>query len=228
MKPYRLILSVMILLTLAVPSLMTHAAATRISFTPGATSAFLRQYTLPANSSVDYVLRAGQGQRMFLGVFTATNASIGITVWGVDDGKVLAQGAVNNWNGVLPKTQDYVIRLSNSGGQVLYDLTVTIPARIQFARGAYSATVDGYVATQTRVTYVLWAAKGQTMTVYITAPNNLVGLAIYDPSGQPLKRYEVGGASATVVLPANGDYYLEAVSLSQTTATYFSLYVSIV
>jgi hypothetical protein len=228
MKPYRLFVITILVLAMIVPSVITEAAATRISFAAGATSAYLANRSINASGTVDYVLGAAINQYMSVGISAAQNADVRFSVYGMDSGTWLVN-SVTGWRGVLPRTQDYLIRVTNlSGFATTYNLGVEIPARISFARGAYSATLQDYADIQESIAYVLWGRAGQTMNITVTSTNNVVGLAVYDAAGTPLKRYEVGTPSFSFVLPASGDYFIKAVGLSQTAGAYYTLYVSIV
>jgi hypothetical protein len=62
------------------------------------------------------------------------------------------------------------------------------------------------------VTYLLRAARGQTMTVAVIAPPNTVGLTIYGlDDGNPLVRAVSGATSWTGQLPATQDYVIQVV-----------------
>ena len=85
----------------------------------------------------------------------------------------------------------------------------TGPARIQFAPGAVSGAVTGTVTFPSRPQYVLYAFKGQRMTVQIVSPGNAANFSISgDYDGQPLKRLENEDRTWTGILPATQDYLL--------------------
>lgn len=84
--------------------------------------------------------------------------------------------------------------------------------RIQFQRGAVSATVSGNLAPQNNDCYVLRAARGQNMAVSITSPRQNVFLSITGADGIPYKRIVDERANWTGTLPVTQDYYLKAVA----------------
>lgn len=88
--------------------------------------------------------------------------------------------------------------------------------RIQFARGAYSATVKGRwfkdpnSRGETFDRYMVGASKGQTMTVQITSTASS-GLFIWtqDYNNGPSWNADGTKYSKTFVLPNNGDYNID-------------------
>ncbi len=99
------------------------AIARRINFAPGSTAARL-DGTLVNAEGVTYVLEARAGQTMSVSVTPAAQAYLMIRG---ADGAYLAEyeGA---WSGVLPATQDYLIRVAPGGGatNIGYVLDVSI------------------------------------------------------------------------------------------------------
>ena len=86
-------------------------------------------------------------------------------------------------------------------GQVLH-----IPARIQFASGATAANVQGHVAANGQMVYLLNAGAGQTLEMSLTAPASL-SLAIYGADGSTVKSTS-DSLFFRGVLPKSQDYRL--------------------
>ncbi|MGB7540341.1 MAG: hypothetical protein WBM17_17500, partial [Anaerolineales bacterium] len=131
---------------------------TRIAFTTGTTSATVSG-TLASGASQSYVLWAAWNQVMIVQADSA-DSKIYLEIYNRATGSYLvkASGAQTTWQGWLPRTGDYVVKVYNSGGSSEnYSLTVEIPARIQFARGAYSKSVWGRGSAAKILSYVLWA-----------------------------------------------------------------------
>jgi hypothetical protein len=82
--------------------------------------------------------------------------------------------------------------------------------RIQFAPGAYSATVEGGVVRGTRTIYLVGATKGQRLTVKIGSLENSAVFDVAAPSGgMAQRRLLLREASEwTTTLPASGDYQI--------------------
>lgn len=80
------------------------------------------------NGIDQYVLRALAGQTMTINAFSK-QANLLLEISGAD-GQPLKTfgGGSSNWSRVLPKTQDYVIKIAtDNGGTAIYTLLVAIP-----------------------------------------------------------------------------------------------------
>jgi hypothetical protein len=195
--------------------------AKRIEFAPGATSAVV-QGTLDAQAIDEYLLRALGGQWMMAMVSSPDN-SVVLEICGLADGRPLVRTDMRQtfWQGVLPNTQDYGIKAVSTESATSYTLQVIVPERIQFELGAVSATRQGSLEPRQTHEYLLAASQGQTMTVTIQSPGNLVLLEIYGISdGQPLVRVPMEATTWTGVLPNTQDYDVKAVSVTDVATTY--------
>jgi hypothetical protein len=201
------------------PTSIPISGATRINFAAGATSVGLNG-TIAAHGAQQYVLGAGANQVMMINT-VSPNGVVSISVIGVKTGQVMiaASAGVSFWQGRLPASQDYLIRLlNNSGGSANFGLSVTIPQNVFFNPGATLTTLNGSIISHQTNTYLARAFAGQTMTVKITSPASDVLLTIYGyTDGQPLVRYVSGATSFTGVLPLTQDYVIQAVSVGNNT-----------
>lgn len=200
----------------------------RLSFELGSTSASVIS-VLPDFQTIDYVLRVLEGQTLSA-YTTADNQRVFMAIYAADGTVYQSAGSLlTGWTGIVPKTQDYVVRLVNQGIATNFGLFVTVPAQIQFARGATSARLSGVVSPNTNNEYVLTARAGQTMSVTITSANTQVGLTIYGEDGTPLKRYEIAPTNTwTGILPLTQRYHILAVPLySPQSSLGFTLDISI-
>ena len=217
---------------LIVPGAQTPlpSAQERIQFAKGATAATL-QGILRGSEQKQYILRAMAGQVMAINV-AAHDASVQLAVQGVSDGvtyKLLAErydGDSSRWVGTLPATQDYVLTVAtgiSTGPRVAYQLTVSIttpatpahpgrPERIQFARGAISATVYGTVDNRHTKRYILGARRGQQMWLSGGPDTHFI---VYAPNGAVLNPSDGPMLNWSGILPANGDYQIEVVSMTR-------------
>jgi hypothetical protein len=193
-------------------------AANRIQFGPGETAVTLTGQLQPQGMDV-YTLAAQAGQQMTV-MLTVPNDEARITVLDGQGSYLDGQMSTTFWQGTLPQTGDYVIRVfagetapsAGSGQAVSYTLQIIIPQRITFDPGAISATVEGDVAAHVSDDYILAAQAGQTMTVNITSPNSNVLLTIVGADGIPLSNGLMSGATAWQgELPATQDYTLRAI-----------------
>jgi hypothetical protein len=203
-------------------------ALTRIAFAAGTTSGVYTG-TLASGAVQSYVLNAGWNQVMMVGV-SSPDSRVYLQIRGQWDGNFLAQfsSALVYWQGWLPWTQDYLVEVYNSGGSTEgYTLSVEIPARIQFAQGAYSGSVWGRGSAAQTISYVLWARANQTMTATLSSGTGTVYLNIHGFSGgQSLVASSAAQTSWTGVLPQNQEYIIDAVQNS--TWVDFTLTVTII
>ena len=80
--------------------------------------------------------------------------------------------------------------------------------RIQFAPGAISGEVDGFVGSGEKIVYSLGAAAGQSMTVEAISPNSDVAFSVTAPDGSGLGSVTTDSPTWTGELPADGDYLI--------------------
>ena len=106
-----------------------------------------------------------------------------------------------------------------SGSRIIHGETgESKPAsrRVQFKRGASSATVQGTVSIALPDTYLVGARAGQVMTVQLTSPRKSVTLLVSSPITTTLVADNT--RSWTGTLPENGDYTI--IVQSDVRATY--------
>jgi hypothetical protein len=77
------------------------------------------------------------------------------------------------------------------------------PETISFAKGAKSAVAKGSVVRGDRKTYLVNAAKNQSMKISVTALESNAVVDLIGPDGKVLKQ---GATTVKQVLPATGDY----------------------
>lgn len=228
-----LVLCVLLLPAAAMPSTAEAAvgqAATRIRFQKGATAAAVSGQLGPRLAR-DYVLRASTGQIMQVSLWSSAGANI--LIWGAD-GTPLKRwpNQEQGWQGKLPKTQDYYVQVVALDQAVSYCLRVTVFARIQFARGATSATVSSPVkhcvpqAPEVVGGYALRAFAGQRMRVTLDSPEDNTYLTIVGANETPLKYYDDWSTVWEGILPATQDYYLLPVSVGPDTRFTLTLWIS--
>lgn len=196
------------------PGTPQSAQARRIQFAAGATSAEAKGQVGPGTID-EYVVRARQGQQMMVSLLASRN-DIFLAVTGLSDGRPYLRSAAGatTWQGLLPATQDYSLKIVPSSAAGTYTLQVVIPARITFKPGATGASVEGRLGANDQHEYVLKALKNQKMTVAITSPRSDVVVEIYGfDDGQPLVRVPMGANHWSGVLPGTQDYSIKAVAV---------------
>lgn len=86
--------------------------------------------------------------------------------------------------------------------------------RIQFAQGATSAVVDGFLPAGTTADHVLRAMAGQEMQVLLWSPDESIFLAVLGQDGTLFQNALFRQTQWSGVLPYTQDYILSAVSMS--------------
>lgn len=188
--------------------------ATRISFATGATEATVSGQ-VPANTTVAYGLRALEGQLMEVTLWPASG--IAMSIVGAD-GQILMPQGTGFFRNVLPKSQDYTLRLTAGAEAVTYNVTVMLPVRVTFDGGATSAELTASLPPFTTGHYVIRALGGQTMIVEATTTSGQVILIVYGADGTVLQTDHSGSATFSGVLPSTQDYLIDVRSVGTATA----------
>ncbi len=195
-------------------------APQRIKFASGATSASVSG-RLPASGSDLYVLQAQQGQTMTVDLSFSQGQAI-LVVYGADGTVLMSDHAeASHFEGRLPGTQDYFIRVEGRpDGQTDYQMTVSIPPvsagaptptpqLIHFAPGATSATVTGQLAASGSAIYKLYALKGQTMQLDLTASQGKAILVVWGEDGTVLQTDHTEVTQLERQLPVSQYYFIQ-------------------
>ena len=114
---------------LAQPTVPPAPAAKRITFATGGISATVSGTTRAVD--VDHwVIAALGGQTMSVNLIVPPGGQAALVIYGADGTVLISDHAsAMQWNGPLPKTQDYFIDVKPETGAVSYTLQVTIPPR---------------------------------------------------------------------------------------------------
>jgi hypothetical protein len=195
-------------------------AATRITFLDGATVGVVSA-PIHAGQSQSYVLHALQAQPMFAYV-ASFNGEVTLSIKRQDGTTILSAAAQQtSWQGTLPQTEDYYLTVHGGASTENFSLTVTVPSRIQFAEGATSAIVSGETVAGYGVSYTVFAAKGQNMTVHLENVSGKASLSIYGfTDGQYYVRSGTGQRSFHFVLPSTQDYIIVVVPAAGSVVSY--------
>ena len=89
---------------------------------------------------------------------------------------------------------------------------ISEPVRMEFASGSNGASIEAELTTESFHTYVLGAAAGQTMTVWLDSPEKIAVVDIWTPEGNFLASgslFANRNSDIFVTLPEDGDYYLD-------------------
>jgi len=198
----------------------------RIHFAPGATSQVI-QGKLAANSSQFYMLYAQANQ--LLQVTLTPQSGLNLSIYGANGNELKSSTSGGaSFRGSLPSSQYYILGVSSGNSSVSYNMDVNIPARISFASGATSASVNGRLPANGNQYYILNAQKNQNMQVRVT-PQQGVKLTVYGVDGTVLQSGMSGAASFNGSLPSTQDYILVLSSTNSSgSAISYTLQVSII
>jgi hypothetical protein len=204
-----------------------------IQFQPGATSTVVYGY-LPYQNIDRYTFNAAAGQPATIAIGSPDRA-VQLTLIDPDGfPMVRAQAGSTYWSGTLPTSGTYRVEAVDSNGASSYNMSLNIQPSynpptppipptpptpqvryqgpIQFQPGATSTVVRNYLPYQDIDRYTFNATGGQSANVSIYSPGRDVLLTIVDPNGNPIVRYQSGASYWSGILPASGNYTVDAVA----------------
>jgi hypothetical protein len=184
-------------------------AASSIAFTPG-TTATVVQGTLQPGQVMAYTLNASQGQALIL-IMDSPNKDVTLGVFAFDGNKLLDPAAkLTNWQGTLPRTEQYTIQVT--GGAVVenFTLTVKIAQIVTFAAGTSSITLNGTTVNGYLFDYSLNCGAGQVMTAALNVAPSIATLDIFGlTTGEALLYASANANTWSGILPDTQDYVIE-------------------
>ncbi len=183
--------------------------AQRVLFEPNTTSATF-QRTIQEGDSQDFVLWAFAGQTMIVDA-TSSRGKIALSIMGRSTGdELISGGNATHWQGELPATQDYRIRVAAQGGTAEYQLDITIPATLQIPTKGQPTTVAGRVKPGQKVLYLLPGHAGERVAVSVASPDGQALLAIYGLENNAFLVPDVARTTSWAgMLPQEQDYVIE-------------------
>ncbi len=201
--------------------------------------------SLPPRTSQDLLLRIFGGQTLKVRLTTQPPQGAILVVFGADGVVLLSDHAgAMSWEGVVPSTQDYIVRIVGGPQRVTYRVDIEVPpltpstsggtgesaARIVFPPGGTETTVAGMLMPGDTKLFVLRAMGGQTMYVKLqdaSGSGSLEALlVIWGADGTVLLSDHPGATSWEGRLPSTQDYYIRVVSYGSAPIP-FTLYVRI-
>jgi hypothetical protein len=197
-----------------------------VNFAPGATSMTLNGTTVNGYL-YSYAVSCSVGQTMTVSLNVPSSTAV-IDIYGLSGGTVVdASEAVNTWTGVLAQTQDYVIEVAPTHGQVVdYSLTVSVTAAtasslaaagtVTFAPGTTAAVIQGTVQPGQVVTYTVQAGKAQPLILLLESPNTDVTLGVLNPDGTYLLNPANKWSYWQWQLPKTGQYTIQVIGGAST------------
>ena len=177
-----------------------------VSFASGATSASLSGTTVNGYL-FSYSVNCAAGQTMTASL-TQPPSTATIDIYGLSSGTLVdASAGYNSWSGTLPQTQDYIVEVIPTNGQVInYNLTVSctgtpgnnyVPSaptgnnpptggQLYFYPDETMSVVQGHIAPGQVVTYTVSAKKYEALILIVGSPNGDAVLGVIDPNGNQM------------------------------------------
>lgn len=175
-------------LTVKIPQVVNFASGTSSITLNGTTvNGFLYSYSFACSA----------GQSMTASLATSSNNAY-IDIYGLSGGTLLSSSAAaTTWTGFLPQTQDYIIEVVPTNGQVVaYSLTVSVTGtaastsstggNLSIAPGTTAVFVNGTIQPGQIVTYTVQGGKAQPMILFLESPYKDVILGVFEQDGTPL------------------------------------------
>jgi hypothetical protein len=189
---------------------LADSTVTRIHIASGATSATVSDH-LAAYSTKRYVLGAAAYQLLDVILSAPEGVSLkATTIRGQALIPIQGTSGTTAFRGYLPYTGDYYLAITSGSQAVDFNLSITIPVRVSFERGATSARLDGSLAAHQGLDTILRAAQGQILEVNATP--KIAGvplqLIIYGVDGEVLRSGMGEGSSFRGELPSSQDYFV--------------------
>jgi hypothetical protein len=144
------------------------------------------------------------------------------------DGTMLLNPAnkSTNWQGALPLTGLYTIKVIGGATVENYALTIKIAQVVNFVSGATSITLNGTTTNGYLSSYAFNCSAGQTMTAVLNVPSSIAYLDIFGITTGTLLSDSAQANSWTGVLPQTEDYVIEVIPNNGQVVNY-SLTVSV-
>ena len=192
-----------------------------VSFGSGTNSSTLNGTTVNGYL-FSYSFNCAIGQTMSASLNVPSSTAY-IDIYGLSSGTLLsASEQVNNWTGVLPQTQDYIVEVVPVNNLVVnYSLTVSCTGtpgssyapggQLYIAPGQTEAVVQGNITPGQVVTYSVQANQFQPMILIVGSPNNDVVLGVLDPNGNTMLNPTSEFTYWQWMLPQTGLYTIHVV-----------------
>jgi hypothetical protein len=206
----------------------------RMSFAPGTSSGTASGAVVRASEDW-WFLGAAAGQTMQVDV-TSLEANSTFDVYAPDGTLLTAPDDRTTWSWQLPQSGDYVVVVTPTRGNSTYTITVRItggntPAqqpqpqqsppptqaptqsppssttrRISFAPGTDNLAVEDSIANGETHIWLVGAAEGQTLAVFLESDIGDIWFNVFDPNGEPMA---IQQQEWSVELVQSGDFEVE-------------------
>jgi hypothetical protein len=175
------------------------------------TTAGVMQGTVQPGQVLSYTLSAGQAQPMIL-IVKSPNNDVTLAVFEPNGNALL--NPVNKWTqwqGVLPRTEQYTIQVIGGATTESYTLTAKVAQLVSFSPGTSSASLSGSTTKGYVFSYGLGGGAGQTMTVTLNTPSSTAYIDIFGVASGSVLSSVARATTWTGVLPQTQDYVIEVI-----------------
>jgi hypothetical protein len=192
------------------PTVIAIPTTANLIMLPG-TTAVVAQGTLQPGEAVTYTLQAKQSQPMIL-MMGSQNNDITLGVF-APQGKMLLDPASKRtrWQGLLPETGVYAIRVVGGATQEDYTLTAKVAQVVNFAPGATAITLNGTTAKGYVFSYAMSCQALQTMAASLNVPSSRAYIDVFGVSSGSLLSSSEKANAWTGVLPQTQTCVIEVI-----------------
>ena len=199
----------------------------RMSFAPGTSSGSANGAVVRASEDWWFLgARAGQTMEVFV---TSLEANSTFDVLAPDGSLLTAPDERTTWSWPLPQDGDYAIVVKPTRGNATYTITVRITGgitstpqqvpqqpvqtppdtttrRVSFAPGTDNLAVTDLIAPEATHLWLVGAAAGQTLVVFLESDIGDIWFNLYSPSSGPMS---IRSQEVSFELIEDGDYVVE-------------------
>ena len=191
----------------------TPAAPTRVDLSQGAKSAFIRA-DIGAGETAAYVFQGAQAEPLLLSL-TSDAGDATLFMMSAGGTYFLRPGRATFWRGTLPQAGSYFVGVYGGAMPTDYTLAVQLVQRIKFKEGSETATVSGRTPRGTTMTYSVFAIKGETLVLTLSAADGKAAMAVSGfVDGQMYLAASEKEYQIKLRAPKTQDYIVEVVPLT--------------
>lgn len=191
----------------------TPVAPVRVDLSGGAKSAILSA-EIGAGETAAYIFEGAQAEPLLLSL---TSGSGDATLFLMSQGgtNFLRPGKSTSWRGTLPQAGSYFVGVYGGASPTDYTISLQLVQRVRFKEGATTAAVSGRTPRGTIMTYSVFAIKGQTMVLTLSAADGKAALAVSGfVDSQTYLAASESKYQIKLPVPKTQDYIVEVVPLT--------------
>jgi hypothetical protein len=185
----------------------------QVDLPEGAKSAILNAQIGPGETAA-YVFQGAQAEPLLLSL---TSSAGDATLFMMSQGGTyfLRPGKATSWRGTLPQAGRYFVGVYGGSMPTDYALSLQLIQRIKFKEGATSAAVSGRTPRGTIMPYSVFAIKGQTLVLTLSAADDKAAMAVSGfVDGQTYLAASEQEYEIKLPVPITQDYIVEVVPLT--------------